>query len=101
MGRRRKRRKVIVKRVVKIPTVFECPHCASRTLSITIKRKGEDRSSAIVSCGNCGLVDDEDFADIPSIYQPIDVYSKFIDLYISGKARIRFSSERGALGQGS
>lgn len=92
VGRRRKRRKVIPKRVVKIPIVFECPHCASKSLTITLKRSGEI-ASAIITCSSCGLIDDEDFAQIPSIYETVDVYAKFIDLYHSGKAKLRFSQE--------
>lgn len=89
LGRRRKKRRKITKREVRIPTVFECPRCAAKTLSITMRKIGENRSSAIISCGNCGLLDDEDFTDIPSIYQTLDVYSKFIDLYLEGRARIK------------
>ncbi|MCC6053573.1 MAG: hypothetical protein LM569_05190 [Desulfurococcaceae archaeon] len=90
MGRRRKRRKIIAKRVVRIPRVFQCPHCSFTTLSIVIK-KTEDRAQAIIMCGKCGLIDDEDFADIPAIYQPVDVYAKFIDMYERGEAHVRFT----------
>ncbi|MEM0469858.1 MAG: hypothetical protein QXJ26_03490 [Desulfurococcaceae archaeon] len=89
MGRRRKKRGKVVKRVVKIPAVFECPRCAARTLSIIVKKKSEDRAYAVISCGTCGLLDEEDFADIPAIYQTVDVYAKFIDLYNSGRAKIK------------
>jgi transcription elongation factor Elf1 len=89
LGRRRKRRKVIPKKVVRIPKVFECPRCSSRALTIVIKKKNESRAYAIVSCGSCGLYDDEDFQDIPAAYQPIDVYAKFIDLFNTGVARIK------------
>lgn len=96
MGRRRKRRKAVIKKVVKVPTVFECPRCASRTLSITLKKKDENRAYAIIACGTCGLLDDEDFADIPAIYQALDVYAKFIDLYNSSRAKIKSINENGA-----
>ncbi|MFZ8783179.1 MAG: hypothetical protein ACO2OR_04265 [Desulfurococcaceae archaeon] len=89
MGRRRKRRKVILKRVVRIPKVFQCPNCSATALSITIRKKGS-RAQAIISCGNCGLVDDEDFADIPAVYQTVDVYAKFIDLFERGEAHLKF-----------
>lgn len=93
MGRRRKKRKVVIKRrVIRVPTALECPHCASKTLTITIKKKGEDRAYAIVSCGSCGLIDEEDFADIPALYQVVDVYAKFVDLYHSGRAKIKLPS---------
>ncbi|MEM2025509.1 MAG: hypothetical protein QXW94_04385 [Desulfurococcaceae archaeon] len=89
MGRRRKRRKVVVRRMVKIPMAFECPHCSSKTLVITVKKKEEDRAHAIISCGSCGLIDEEDFADIPALYQVVDIYAKFVDLYSSGKAKVK------------
>lgn len=89
MGRRRKRRRVIVKRVAKIPTVFTCPRCSSKSLSISIKKKDEYRAYAVITCGSCNLLDDEDFTDIPAIYQAVDVYAKFIDLYTSGQAKIK------------
>lgn len=89
MGRRRKRRKVIPKKIVKIPTVFVCPRCSSRTLNIVIRKIDEYRSSAVITCGSCDLLDDEDFAEIPAIYQAVDVYAKFIDLYNSGRAKIK------------
>lgn len=101
MGRRRKKRKKIVKRIIRIPTVFECPRCAAHTLSVVIKRKGGDRAYATITCGSCGLLDDEDFADIPAIYQTVDVYAKFIDLYNSGRAKIKSVSQAGvSFGQG-
>jgi transcription elongation factor Elf1 len=89
MGRRRKRRRVILKRVVRIPKIFQCPNCSFISLSIIVKKKG-DRAQAIISCGNCGLLDDEDFADIPIVYQAVDVYAKFIDLFERGEARVKF-----------
>lgn len=89
MGRRRKRRRsIIVKRAAKIPVVFECPHCASKSLNISIRRSG-GKASAIVMCSSCGLVDDEDFTEIPAIYETVDVYAKFVDLYNSGQARYK------------
>jgi transcription elongation factor Elf1 len=91
MGRRRKRRRVILKRVVRIPKIFQCPNCSFISLSIIVKKKG-DRAQAIISCGNCGLLDDEDFADIPIAYQAVDVYAKFIDLFERGEARVKFVS---------
>lgn len=95
LGRRRKRRKVIPKRVAKIPTVFVCPRCSSRALNIVIKRIDDYRASAVITCGSCDLLDDEDFAEIPAVYQAVDVYAKFIDLYNAGRARIKSYSSLG------
>lgn len=88
MGRRRKKRRTIIKKEVKLPVVFECPHCASKSLTVSIKKSG-DRASATIVCSSCGLVDSEDFAEIPVIYETVDVYAKFIDLYTSGRAKYR------------
>lgn len=90
VGRRRKRRRTIIKKEVKMPTVFECPHCASKSLTISIKKSG-DKASAVVTCSSCGLVDSEDFAEIPVIYETVDVYAKFIDLFSSGRAKYRIA----------
>ncbi|MCC6010836.1 MAG: hypothetical protein LM556_00345 [Desulfurococcaceae archaeon] len=97
MGRRRKRRRVIPKRVVRIPKVFQCPNCSLTALSIAIRKRG-DRAQAVIMCGNCGLIDDEDFTDIPAIYQPVDVYAKFIDLYERGEAHVKFASSTTSMG---
>jgi transcription elongation factor Elf1 len=40
-------------------------------------------------CGSCGLLDDEDFQDVPATYQTVDVYAKFIDLFYNGQAKIK------------
>ncbi|MEM1627942.1 MAG: hypothetical protein QXP02_00135 [Desulfurococcaceae archaeon] len=100
MGRRRKKRRVVLKRTVKIPRIFQCPNCTALSLSILIKRHGDNTSSAIVSCGNCGLYDNEDFLNIPSVYQAVDIYAKFIDLFEKGEAKIKFLKPTTGEGEG-
>ncbi len=70
--------------------MFECPHCGARAISVEIKKKernerGEVR--AIIRCGNCGL-----YAEmwVPEIFQPVDVYSKFLDAYLEGRIEVKF-----------
>jgi transcription elongation factor Elf1 len=81
--------KLFQRRLLEYQRYLSVPRCSSRALTIVIKKKNESRAYAIVSCGSCGLYDDEDFQDIPVVYQPIDVYAKFIDLFNTGVARIK------------
>jgi len=84
MGKRRKKYKKVIRRVRKIPSIFQCPHCGKISLTVEINK---DRTRAVVQCGSCGLQSE---LEIPSIFQPVDVYGKFVDLYHSGKAEIKF-----------
>jgi transcription elongation factor Elf1 len=73
-----------------MPTVFECPHCGARAISVEIKKKERNERGevkAIIRCGNCGL-----YAEmwVPEIFQPVDVYSKFLDAYLEGKIEVKF-----------
>ncbi|MCY0868774.1 MAG: hypothetical protein OWQ48_06070 [Desulfurococcus sp.] len=86
MGRRKKRRR-IVKKTIKMPLVFECPSCGSRSLSVVFKKEGSTRR-AIVSCSKCGLY--YEFESVPSLYQASDVYNKFVDLYEEGKITVKY-----------
>jgi len=78
MGRRRKKYKRIVKKVRRIPSVYQCPQCGSRSLTIEIKSEAGTRI-AYIRCGHCGL---KVLAEnIPEIYETPDIYGKFIDFY--------------------
>ncbi|MEL9908829.1 MAG: hypothetical protein QXP97_03535 [Desulfurococcus sp.] len=92
MGRRRKRRKII-KKAVRIPVLFQCPNCGSHTLSVTFRREDSGRK-AIISCSRCGLY--YEYNNVPSIYQSVDVYNKFIDLFEEGKISVEFKPVTGA-----
>ena len=57
-----------------IPKHFVCPECGSKSISVL----GMDKSVAIVRCGNCGI---EKEVPKKGIYEPVDVFGDFIDLY--------------------
>ncbi len=92
MGRRRKKYKRVIRRVRRIPSVFHCPHCGSRSLTIEFKKGGESiepgMKTAIIRCGNCGL-----YAEmvVPELYEPVDVYNKFVDAYNEGTIELQFT----------
>ena len=96
MGRRsRKRyRRPIVRRVRPLPKVFRCPACGHNTLHITMKEyvddEGYTKKKAEIRCTNpeCGLRAYMD--DLPPIYEPVDVYAKFIDAYEEGTIEVEF-----------
>jgi len=69
----RKRRKIIKKPPKRLPTVFACPNCGNKSISIEVK-KGE--SKAVVKCGVCGIKAE---VQISSIEDAVDAYGKFID----------------------
>jgi transcription elongation factor Elf1 len=90
MGRRRKKYKRPVRRVHRIPTFFQCPNCGAKTLRIQFKKDpslGPGKKLAIITCGTCGL-----YAEmvVPDLYQPVDAYGRFIDLYEEGKIKVEF-----------
>lgn len=89
MGRRRKKR-VVRKphwRERKPPKVFQCPSCGA--VSIVVKIVNEDgRRVGYISCSNPKCRLRSKIYDIPLLYTPIDVYSRFMDLYIEGKAEV-------------
>ncbi len=89
MGRRRKKYKRIIKRVRRIPSVFQCPHCGSRSLTIEFKKQEElpNVKQAVIRCGACGLRAE---MTVPEIYETVDVYGKFIDAYTEGTISIEF-----------
>ncbi|MET1102100.1 MAG: zinc-binding protein [Pyrodictiaceae archaeon] len=93
MARRRRkyRKRIPLRPVQKLPTIFECPNCGARALTVTISKKElneEGRVKAIIKCGKCGL-----YAEmwVPSIYEPVDVYSKFLDKFLEGSIEYKFT----------
>lgn len=94
MGRRRKKYKRIIKRVRKIPSVFQCPYCGSRSLTINFdKTEEQGKKLAVIKCGNCRL---KTLLEVPEIYEIVDVYAKFLDLYTEGNIKIEFSEVSGS-----
>ncbi|MEM4552468.1 MAG: hypothetical protein QXO52_06290 [Thermosphaera sp.] len=94
MGRRKKRRK-IQKRVVRMPSVFQCPNCGSVSLSVEFSKAEEPGfKTARISCGRCGLRAEYPGL-VPDLYQAVDVYNKFIDLFEEGKIQVSFEQAPG------
>ncbi|MET1160765.1 MAG: hypothetical protein ABWW65_07385 [Thermoprotei archaeon] len=88
MGRRRKKYKRVIKRIKKIPDIFQCPHCSTRTLSVKFQKIDvPGQKLAIITCGTCGLYAE---LQVPELYENVDVYAKFIDLYESGQISVQF-----------
>ncbi len=88
MGRRRKKYKKVVKRIKRIPDIFQCPHCSMRTLTIRFeKMEIPGYKLARIMCGSCGLYAE---MQVPDIYENVDVYAKFIDGYESGELEVTF-----------
>ena len=97
MGRRRRkyRKPQLLRPQRTLPTEFECPHCGARALTVEINKKARNEAGlvkAIIRCGNCGL-----YAEmwVPELYQPVDVYSKFLDAYLEGTIEYKFTKEGG------
>ncbi len=89
MGRRRKKYKKMIRKRRRIPTVFQCPACGSRNLTIRFEKKtsgeegfGAGGKIAIIRCGKCGLCYR---LRVPNIYEAVDAYNKFIDLFTENK----------------
>jgi transcription elongation factor Elf1 len=77
MGRRRRKR--IIKSVRKrIPTIFNCPNCGSKTV---IVKMNKDTGTATVTCGYCNLLWN---TPIKSFEEKVDVYSRFVDTLMEG-----------------
>jgi len=83
MGRRRKKRRKVVRVRKTIPSIFQCPHCGAQALTISINRV---KGKAIARCGHCGFYAE---LDVPPIYQAVDVYGLIVDLYNSGRLNYR------------
>ena len=79
MGRRRKRRKRIVKKVRMPGRYFNCPRCGSMTLTIDFRGKASRPGFklAVARCGTCGLYCE---MEVPALLERIDVYNKIADL---------------------
>ena len=75
LGRRRKRRKIIVKKVRRLPTIFQCPRCGKTSVSVVINKKEQH---VFVKCAACGLAHDFEYN---RHLEPVDYYSMFIDWF--------------------
>jgi len=79
MGRRRKRRKRMVKKVRMPARYFNCPRCGSMTLTIDFekRRSRPGFKLAVARCGTCGLHCE---LEVPELLERIDVYNRIVDL---------------------
>jgi transcription elongation factor Elf1 len=77
MGRRRRRRKVLLRPKKTLPKIFTCPHCGARLVSVKKTENGY-----VVVCGSCGLR--HKFEERAG-WMPVDYYNAFVDLYLEGK----------------
>jgi len=75
MGRRRSRRRRIVRPKRKLPSVFQCPSCGYVAVSVSINRGSGDVK---VVCSHCGLSYSFEYNPY---FQPVDYYSKFLDKF--------------------
>lgn len=101
MGKRRKKYKRAVKKQVKMPLAFQCPNCGSKTLTVEFEKSEEPgRKRAFVICGTCGLY--AEYPElVPDLFQAVDVYAKFVDLYLAGKVKVEFRRrEEGGVAEG-
>ncbi len=94
MGRRRKKRKPVRRVVRRIPKVFQCPRCGQMNVTIELNRIDAANSRATIRCGSCELRAE---LIVPSIFQPVDVYGKFIDYYHSGELEYEVGEEEEAV----
>ncbi len=78
MGRRRKKKVIkIVK--PKIPEVFVCPICGSKSLTVKIDRK---KLKGKVMCASCNVSWE---TDIQGYEEKIDLYHMFFDKFSEGE----------------
>ena len=102
MGRRRKRRKKIVRRFRMPSRYFQCPRCGAMTLTVDFvkelngRRPMPGRKLAVVKCGNCGLYC---VLEVPEIYDRVDVYNKVADMVYEDRLD-ECSMEGGEEGEG-
>lgn len=88
MGKRRKRRKPIIRRAPRtLPKVFQCPNCGMKTLTVDFDK---NTKKAIIKCGTCKLYAE---LQVPAAHHEVDVYAKFLDLFYEGKLEYTFLEE--------
>ncbi len=80
----RKYKKKLPRRPPKrIPKVFQCPNCGRKAVRVEINKH---EGKATISCGNCKI---SITIKIPSIFDTVDAYGKFVDLYYEGKIEVK------------
>ncbi len=92
MGRRKKRRKV-VKVVRRLPRLFQCPACGQVALTVdldVVEAESGLVKRAWVACNNPSCCLKAELSGLPMIFEPVDAYHKFLDLYNAGEVGVRF-----------
>mgnify|MGYP001773007181 CR=1 FL=1 len=92
MGRRKKRRKV-VKIVRRLPRLFQCPACGLVTLTVDVDEvEAESRLAKVarIACNNPSCCLRAELYGLPMIFEPVDAYHRFLDLYNAGEVGVRF-----------
>jgi len=79
MGGRKRRRKIVKRPPKKIPKVFSCPNCDSRSVTVEIDRR---RGVALIQCGMCHIQAE---LEVPEVFEEVHVFNKFVDLFYEGK----------------
>ncbi len=89
MGRRRKKYKRVVRKTRRIPSVFHCPNCGSRSMTVEFKKTNDipGMKKAIIRCGSCGLYTD---MNVPELFEAVDVYNRFVDAFNEGTIEVEF-----------
>ncbi len=90
MARRRRKYKKqpLLRPIPRLPSVFECPNCGVQMVSV--KKIKEERNElgqvkAVVRCGKCGLYGE---LWVPDIFQSVDIYHRFLDMYLEGELEV-------------
>ncbi len=83
MGRRKRRRKIIVRKRT-LPKVFLCPNCGTQSVMVRIT-SGPSGRVAHVTCGRCGLS-----AEVPvrAVDKEVDAYCRFVDMFYAGAVQV-------------
>jgi transcription elongation factor Elf1 len=79
MGGRKRRRKVVKRVPKRVPKVFNCPSCDSRSVTVELDDK---RGVAFIHCGTCGLQAE---IEVPKVFEVVHAFNRFVDLYYEGK----------------
>jgi len=96
LGRRRKKYKKPIRKIRKVPKIFQCPNCGARTLTIKFDKLDlPGYKKAIITCGTCGLYHE---MQVPELYEPVDVYGRFIDGFEEGEIEVEFRKKTGETG---
>ncbi len=91
MGRRRRRKKIIVRKPT-LPNIFQCPNCGAQALLIDIiTDKQKKVRKALIRCGSCGLTHEE-IVESPIIDKAV-VYARFIDKFYAGEIKVPETEE--------